>query len=98
MPFRDEQDHGRFSPFVDANIRGEFNVFPYVPVINRLGFLKRARFGAGIGITSFWEVSRPLDAVIFREANSGNPYVNSESGARDRLWFSNWDLGVTWTW
>ncbi|MFH5803759.1 hypothetical protein [Alienimonas sp. DA493] len=96
MPFDDQQEHARFSPFVDANVRGEFNVFPYVPVLNRFGFLKRARFTAGLGVTSFWEVSRPLDSVIWREANSGNPFVNSDPDDRSKLYFTNWDLGVTW--
>ncbi len=96
MPFADRATHSRLSPFVDANIRGELNVFPYIPVINRVGLLKNARFTGGVGITSFWEISRPLDAVVWREANSGNPYVNDSSDDRDQLYFSNWDVGVTW--
>ena len=98
MPFRDEQNHSRVSPFLDANIRGEANLFPYVPVLNRVKYLKNARLTGGFSVTSFWEISRPLDAVIWREANSGNPYVNDDSDARSQLYFTNWDVGVAWKW
>ena len=96
MAFHDEQDHARFSPFIDANIRGEANLFPYIPVVNRMAFLKNARLTGGFNVTSFWELSRPLDSVIWREANSGNPYVNSDSDDRSQLYFTNWDVGVAW--
>ena len=98
MPFRDQKTHSRLSPFVDFNVRGDLNLFPYVPVINRFKFLKNARFTGGFSATSFWEISRPLDAVIWREANSGNPFVNDDSDDRSQLYFTNWDLGVTWKW
>ena len=98
MPFRDEQNHARVSPFVDANIRGEANLFPYIPVVNRVKYLKNARLTGGFSVTSFWEISRPLDAVIWREANSGNPYVNSDADDRSQLYFTNWDVGVAWKW
>ncbi|NNJ25847.1 hypothetical protein [Alienimonas chondri] len=98
MPFNDDQSHARFSPFLDANIRGEANLFPYIPVLNRMRYLKDARLTGGFSVTSFWEISRPLDSVIWREANSGNPYVNSDPEDRSQLYFTNWDVGVTWKW
>ena len=98
MPFDREQTHSRLSPFVDANIRGELNLFPYVPVLNRFGFLKNARFTGGFGVTSFYEISRPIDAMTVQEANSGNPIINDDSDDRSKLYFTNWELGVNWKW
>ncbi|MEM9701215.1 MAG: hypothetical protein AAF907_02075 [Planctomycetota bacterium] len=97
-PFNSDEQHGRVSPFLDANIRGEVNLFPYVPVVNRFSFLKNARFTGGFSVTTFWEVSRPLDTVVWREANNGNPRVNSDPDGRSKLYFTNWDMGVVWNW
>ena len=98
MPFDSQQTHSRLSPFADFNVRGDLNLFPYVPVINRLSFLKNARFTGGFSGTIFGEVSRPLDAVVWREANSGNPFINADDSERSALYYTNWDLGVAWRW
>ena len=98
MPFDVEETHSRLSPFIDSNIRGELNLFPYVPVLKNMKYLRNARFTGGFGVTSFYEISRPLDTVIWREANSGNPYINDDSDDRSKLYFTNWELGVNWRW
>lgn len=98
MPFDVEETHTRLSPFIDTNIRGELNIFPYIPVLKRSKLLKNARFTGGFGVTSFAEISRPLDTMIWREANSGNPYINDDSDDRSKLYFTNWELGVNWRW
>ena len=98
MPFDSQQTHSRLSPFADFNVRGDLNLFPYVPVVNKLSFLKNARFTGGFSGTIFGEVSRPLDAVVWREANSGNPFINSDDSERSALYYTNWDLGVAWRW
>ena len=98
MAFDSQETHTRLSPFVDFNVRGELNLFPYIPVLKRSKLLKGARFTGGWGVTSFYEISRPLDAMVWRKANSGNPYINGDSDDRSKLYFTNWELGVNWRW
>lgn len=91
--FREEQTHLRLSPTTSHELMAEVGLFEYIPIVNRLHFLKEAKFRAGYQINVAFEVQRPNRTIEY----NGFPLIPAIRNDQETRWYAeSWNFGIHW--
>lgn len=90
--FSNSIGHTHVSPIFEQSIYGEFPVFAYIPLINRISLVNKSMFRVGFDYLLIGEMARPSTSIYYA---SGSPRPSS-----DRTWMSlkTLSFGLDWRW
>lgn len=91
--FREEQTHTRLSPTTAHEIMVEAKIFSFIPIINRVHFLEKAKFRAGYQINAVFEIQRPHRTVQY----NGLPLIPAIRNDQETRWYvQSTNFGIHW--
>ncbi|QDT64547.1 hypothetical protein [Calycomorphotria hydatis] len=93
FPFDTSRRHTHVSPSFEASVQGSAKVFKYVPLLKNYSFFSEAEFLLGFEWLGLLEIARPLDQVIWRAGDEGNPYIEVD---RSGFHVNTWNFGIQW--
>lgn len=80
------------APTIDLTIMGQFPLFSYLPLVNRIPYVREAQFNIGYNYSALFLVTRPADAItydILSPRIEAHHVTYTIQGTR---------LGMSWTW
>lgn len=84
--------HMHVSPTLDLTIMGEFPLFSYLPLVNRIPYVRAAKFNIGYNYTALFLMARPADSITY-DINS--PRIDVHHVTYD---IRGTRLGMSWAW